>query len=75
MRLINRSRPKLLKRPSISSRKWFLETQEFLGHARISTTADVYTHVDDKILEDGVEALAAAIWPGPIEVEGSNGIQ
>src|SRR5262249_15791722 len=28
------------------------QTQEFLGHARISTTADVYTHVDDKILED-----------------------
>jgi len=51
------------------------QTQEFLGHARISTTADVYTHVDDKILEDGVEALADAIWPGSIEVEGSNRIQ
>jgi integrase len=51
------------------------QTQEFLGHARIPTTADVYTHVDDKILEDGVEALADAIWPGPIEVEGSDRIQ
>jgi integrase len=46
------------------------ETQEFLGHARTSTTADIYTHVDAKIIEQGAETLAETIWPGPIEVEG-----
>jgi len=51
------------------------QTQEFLGHARISTTADIYTHMDEKIIEQGVETLADEIWPGPIEVEGSNRIQ
>jgi integrase len=51
------------------------QTQEFLGHAQLSTTADVYTHLDEKIIEQGVETVAEAIWPGPIEVQGSDRIQ
>jgi integrase len=51
------------------------QTQEFLGHAQIATTADVYTHMDVKVIEQGVETLAEAIWPGPIEVQGSDRIQ
>jgi len=51
------------------------QTQEFLGRARISTTADIYTHMDEKTIEQGVETLADEFWPGPIEVEGSNRIQ
>ena len=39
--------------------------QEFLGHSRLSTTADIYTHVDQVVGEEGSEALAKAIAPGP----------
>jgi integrase len=50
-------------------------TQKAMGHARISTTADIYVHPDDEVIGDGFEAVADTIWPGPIEVEGSETIQ
>jgi integrase len=36
-------------------------TQEFFGHSRLSTTADVYTHVEKAVGEQASEALAKAI--------------
>jgi integrase len=38
-------------------------TQELLGHSRLSTTADIYTHVDKTVGEEASEALAKAIVP------------
>jgi len=50
-------------------------TQRAMGHSRISTTADIYVHVDDEDLGVGFEAVANSIYPGPVEVEGSDEIQ
>lgn len=36
-------------------------TQEMLGHSRLSTTADIYTHVEKAVGEQATEALAKAI--------------
>jgi len=49
------------------------QSQEFLGHAQIATTAESYTHLDQKVIEQGVETVAEAIWPGPIECRGVTG--
>lgn len=38
-------------------------TQELLGHSRLSTTADIYTHVKKTVGEEATEALAKAIVP------------
>jgi len=38
-------------------------TQELLGHSRLSTTADIYTHADKAVGEEASEALAKAIVP------------
>jgi integrase len=36
-------------------------TQELLGHTRISTTSDIYVHVDEKVAEEATEILAREI--------------
>jgi hypothetical protein len=35
--------------------------QGTLGHADISTTSDIYVHLDDRIIAEGTEILAAEI--------------
>jgi integrase len=35
--------------------------QNTLGHARVSTTLDIYVHVDPKAAEQGTELLAKEI--------------
>lgn len=37
--------------------------QELLGHSRISTTSDIYVHLDKSVAEEATEALAKAIIP------------
>jgi integrase len=37
--------------------------QELLGHSRISTTSDIYVHLDKSVAEEATEALANAIIP------------
>ncbi|HWP42746.1 MAG TPA: site-specific integrase [Blastocatellia bacterium] len=36
-------------------------TQELLGHTRISTTSDIYVHVDEKVAQEATEILAREI--------------
>src|SRR5262245_40475176 len=46
--------------------------QKVLGHSEVGITGDIYTHLADEIVEDGMETLAQAIWPVS---EGSDTIQ
>lgn len=48
--------------------------QELLGPSRISTTSDIYVHLDDTMAGEATEALAAAIAPMMV-VLGSDKIQ
>ena len=50
--------------------------QEHLVHSRISTTSDIYVHLDSEIAEEATEALASLIIPGgSITVQESGKIQ
>lgn len=51
--------------------------QELLGHSRISTTSDIYVHLDKSVAEEATEALAKAIIPncGLVVAQGSDRIQ
>jgi integrase len=35
---------------------------EVLGHAQISTTLNIYTHVAPELQRDAAERMAAALW-------------
>ena len=39
------------------------QAQELLGHAHISTTSDIYVHLDDKVAKEATELLAREIIP------------
>ena len=39
------------------------QAQELLGHAHLSTTSDIYVHLDDKLAEEATELLAREIIP------------
>ena len=53
------------------------QAQELLGHAHVSTTSDIYVHLDDEVAKETVEALARAIIPNCslIVPQGSDQIQ
>ena len=36
---------------------------EMLGHAQISTTMNIYTHVAPELQKDAAEKMAGALWP------------
>ncbi len=36
---------------------------EILGHAQISTTMNIYTHVSPELQKEAVERVAGALWP------------
>jgi len=39
---------------------------EILGHAQVSTTMNIYTHVAPELQQDAAERLSSALWPdGP----------
>jgi integrase len=35
---------------------------EILGHAQISTTMNIYTHVAPELQRDAAERMAASLW-------------
>ena len=37
---------------------------EILGHAQISTTMNIYTHIAPELQKEASERVAAALWPG-----------
>jgi integrase len=37
---------------------------EILGHAQISTTMNIYTHIAPELQRDAAERLSSALWPG-----------
>ena len=49
--------------------------QECLGHSRLSTSADIYTHVDKVVGEQASELLAMAIAPDLDLVLASESVQ
>ena len=36
---------------------------EILGHAQISTTMNIYTHIAPELQKEATERLAGALWP------------
>jgi|TARA_Y100000310_G_C20282261_1_gene623156 integrase len=36
---------------------------EILGHAQISTTLNIYTHIAPELQKDAAERLSSALWP------------
>jgi len=36
---------------------------EILGHAQISTTMNIYTHIAPELQKDAAERLSSALWP------------
>ena len=36
---------------------------EILGHAQISTTMNIYTHVAPELQKEAAERLSSALWP------------
>ena len=35
---------------------------EILGHAQISTTLNIYTHIGSELQKDAAERMAASLW-------------
>ena len=36
---------------------------EILGHAQISTTMNIYTHIAPELQKDAAERISSALWP------------
>ena len=36
---------------------------EILGHAQISTTLNIYTHIAPELQKEATEKVASALWP------------